>query len=636
MMEHPKLTDKRRARIVERCSAQLSSMLAEAEGWYPDKVVSGAQLRVEHGGYCDRLGSLAADMGYASYIELLHNEGFDIELDRKASTYPVGHRIDPEDAVDHIVEAVTGRLGSYFEKIDEWYPDRVVINFAKLHSTTKDNLQRNALALGYESWADLLRVYGYEVPDYGGPKGGRRPSVDPEAIFAELTSRYDGVEKPPSIKMLMFENPDLKGNLKSLQNASNEFYGHTLLVELKRRGILGGRVRSSNISEEKFRTLLDDLSEKYADTEIKPRTIAELKADNPDKKELIAAFSNRCRQIYGVTPRSKFIELGILPKPKGAVIDASEEEIWQAIDDLTKLVFQLDDADKPKTLADLQHAYPELGEYVKAGKKQGVIDKGPLQRLGLLAPTKALLKQEGIRRASLESLVEDYKKLGLPMLITPESDERALLPQSLAGIDIESQTELSEFIATVQVSAVKKLTIGDKVDFNTSERQREWGDPYLVITFKTEPPTCYGPNEVIEGASNETDSVLSSCSDGEVITVAHLDGYDAAQIRVRLLSTLRRDTLAYVLRESGIVTEKDVRGSMEWRYRVLKGGVSDELAEDSSAGSNESALLVNDGCAPLQLTDCERVGDVAINEMREEAERKEREEAERKEREEAE
>ena len=612
------LTPERRARIVERCSSQLASMLSEAEGWYPDKVITSDRLRAEHGNYCDRLGSLASDMGYASFAELLRNEGFDIELDRRAAAHPVGHRIAPEDAVDHIVQSVTGKLQGYFDKIDGWYPDRVVTDFAKLHNTTKENLSRNAQALGYESWADLLRDHGYEVPDYYGSKGGRPSTFDPEAIISELMDRYEGLDKPKTIGILVFENPDMKGSLKTLQNNSNELFGHTLAVELKGRGLIDGGPSAAAVTEDDIREMLETLAAKYEKASIRPNTIAELKADNPEYRAVIAAFNDRCRMIFGVTPRNKLVELGIFERPRGSVIDASEDEVWQAVDELSKLVFELDDDRKPNTLSELQKAYPEYGEYIKAGKKHGFIDKAPLQELGILAPTKALLKRSGIRNAPLESLVDDYKKLGLPTLIIPGSSGQGLLPFGVAGIDVEAQVEIREFVVTVNGKAARDLAVGKTVSAGTSTMQRQWGDPFPVLNVHTSPKTVHSLEHLSFEDVEDTDSDLKTYPGGEVVSVTHGDAFDVAQVKVRFLSRLRRDTLAYAMRQSGAITDKDLRGSMEWRYRIRSSSsdnanLSQPIAgDDASQELNmavDSSVVDNGVLVPASWDDYSSLGD---------------------------
>ncbi len=243
MTEHPNLTDERRARIVKRCEEQLSSMLAEVEGWYPDKVVTSAQLKKEHLGLFTRVSSLAKDMGYGSSAELLRNEGFSIELEGRAATNPVGHRIAPDDAVNHIVLSVTGKLDSYFKKIDEWYPDGVVVNFIKLHRSARNHLALHAQELGYDSWADLLKDYGYEVPDYGGPAGGRR-ATDPAEIvatFDELERRYEEREPVASISVLKEENPDLAVKFGVMQSHSEELFDMSFVEVLVKRGVVQRR-----------------------------------------------------------------------------------------------------------------------------------------------------------------------------------------------------------------------------------------------------------------------------------------------------------------------------------------------------------------------------------------------------------
>lgn len=303
---------------------------------------------------------------------------------------------------------------------------------------------------------------------------------------------------------------------------------------------------------------------------IKPNSMAELKADNPESKDVIASFNDRCRLIFGITARKKLIELGIFEKPKGAVIDANEDEVNQAIDEIAGLVMELDDGDKPKTLSDLQKAYPEQGEYIKAGKKMGVVDKGPLQQIGILAPTRALLKREGIRRAPAESLADDYSALGRSKLIGPGDADATLLPPNVVGIDIGAKVELREFIATAKGAAAKQLSEGGKVAIDVAHVKREWGDPYVAIRVQTTPLFTVELGSLSDDALGNSSSPLSAYMGGEVIAVSHGEDFNAAQIRVRYLAELSGSTIAYILRAIGIVTEKDVRGSMEWRFRLRK------------------------------------------------------------------
>ena len=475
------------------------------------------------------------------------------------------------------------RVDKIVSQLRECYPDGKVIGLNRQHKSLSNRVGVIWQELGYESRDDFFEVYGFEFVNTeksgAGSKGGRPVTTDPEAIISELMDRYEGMDKPKTIGILIYENPDMKGQIKTLQNKANELFGQTLAKELKARGLLSGGSKAEDVSEDAIRELLDTLAAKYADAPIKPNSMSELKADNPDSKDVLTAFNDRCRLIFGITARKKLVELGIFEKPKGAVIDTSEDEINQAIDEIASYVMDLNDDDKPKTLSDLQKAYPEQGEYIKAGKKMGVVDKGPLQQIGILAPTRALLKREGVRRAPVESLADDYASLGRPKLIKPDDDDAALLPPNVAGIDIEAKVELREFIATAKGASAKSLSVGDNVAIDVVHERHMWGDPYVAIRIQTMPLFNVELGLLSNDAINNSSSPLSTCIGGEVLSVSHGEDFDAAQIQVRYLAELSGGTLAYLFRSIGIVTEKDVRGSMEWRYRLKK---EQQLADTDS------------------------------------------------------
>ena len=53
--------------------------------------------------------------------------------------------------------------------------------------------------------------------------------------------------------------------------------------------------------------------------------------------------------------------------------DKSDETYLQIV---LPYIMELDEEDKPKTLCELQKTYPDLGEYIKAGKKSGYRSSG--------------------------------------------------------------------------------------------------------------------------------------------------------------------------------------------------------------------------------------------------------------------
>lgn len=478
-------------------------------------------------------------------------------------------------------EALAERERKAIEDMSALFPDGNVSGLDTVDKQLGKRLSALYVALGYDSRSNMIKALGFRQER---TNVGRPITTDPEAIMAELAERYEGMEKPKTVKVLIYENPDLKGPIKTIQNRANELYGHTLVKELKSRGLIDGGVRPSDISEEDIREMLDALIKKYANAPIKPSSMSELKAENPESKETLKVFSDRCRFIYGVTPRKKLINLGIFGKSKDAVIDTDEDEVWHAVDELAGMVFKLDDKDKPKTLIDLQKAYPEQGEYIKAGKKKGFIDKGPLQEIGVLAPTRFLLRREGVRRATVESLVKCYTSLARVSVIKPRDSDEELLPPNIAGIDVTTMIELREITVVAMGASAAALSLGDKVPVDIAREYNMGGESYMVGSVQTMPESIQiAPRQLGDGTISYSESELAAFMGGEVVSVSHLDNfYDVAQIRVRYLAELNRDTLAYILRQLGVITEKDIRGSMEWRYRL---GLVGSLAGSSSNGS---------------------------------------------------
>ena len=492
--------------------------------------------------------------------------------------------------------ALAERERQAIEDLVALFPDGNVSGLDTVDRSLGKRLSKLYVALGYESRAEMFEALGFEQVKRN---LGGRPAIDHEEIIAELLSRYEGMDKPETIGILSYENPDLKGKLKTLSTKANEIFGRSLSVELKERGLITGGRQKTEVSEDEIQEVLDILTEKYRDAALKPKTMAELKADNPENKRVIAAFNDRCRLIFGITASKKLIELGIFDKPKGAVIDASADEVYEAVDEIAALVMKLADNDKPATLTMLQKAYPEQGEYIKAGKKMGLVDKAPLQRLGILAPTKTLLRREGIRGASAASLASDYVSLGLPALVKPGDSEAAMLPPQVVGIDAIAGAELREILLTTTGGFATGLKVGDELSCKVKALMYEWGGSYTAVQLQTTTGTRF-TYKLCEGDWEVPQTPLDELVETKVVAVSSGDGITAAQVRVRFVAALRGETIAYVLRERGIVTVKDLRGSMEWRYRLKKAAHSqdEDAVVDSGAGEVENRAEELRGSAP--------------------------------------
>lgn len=466
------------------------------------------------------------------------------------------------------------RVDDIVSQLREAYPDGKVSGLNARHKTLSNKVGEIWQIIGYETRDDFFAAYGFEfVRTASGGGGGRPVSVDGEELLAEIASRYEDMPKPKTLGNLIFENPDLKSQLKTLSNKANEVFGRSLAKELSSRGLLSGGSSTDDVSDEDIQAMLDSLSKKYAGASMKPSSISELKADNPEYKAAITAFSGRGKMIYGITPKNKLIELGIYPMPKGAVIDADTAEIENAIDELGEILCDLPAEAKPGSITDLVKAYPKQGEFIKAGKKKGLTDKGPLQEIGILAPTKALLKKQGVRKIPSEELLPLFISAVDEACIMPGDEAAGYLPFSVVGIDAENKVELRTTVVSVKGTPAKKMAMGKKYSAEVIVKSTDWGQEYSTVQISCKPPAIINGvyfGDIFAGGVQGNPSELAEFEGATVVSVSEFNGAFIAQLELNYLAELRSDTMIYVLRQMGIVSDSDVLGGMGWRFRMRK------------------------------------------------------------------
>ena len=169
---------------------------------------------------------------------------------------------------------------------------------------------------------------------------GRAP-LNLEELLSKLEKRYEGREKPANIGILIFENQDLKSEIKAFQRRSQEEYGETAAKVLKRRGVLHSSKGAGDVTDDDIKDMIEVLAEKYATRDQKPTTMDELRTDNPEYNDVITAFSSRCKRIFGIKPKQKLIEAGIYTASRSFVPDVEERAIQAAIDTLGELLCDL-------------------------------------------------------------------------------------------------------------------------------------------------------------------------------------------------------------------------------------------------------------------------------------------------------
>ena len=184
----------------------------------------------------------------------------EIETQRRSEITTSYREIEVDDSSDAPLyrpgnepEAIKRRLVTLFEKLDGAYPDKVVVGLHNDHKNWGETVTDLYRKLGYESGAAFLKAYGYTVAAKTG-KGGRPASVAPEDIIAFLQDKYADGPVFEGLNELIADNPELAGNLKTINNKSNEFFGTSLKAYLIQQGILlDASIRREKEREEAIR-----------------------------------------------------------------------------------------------------------------------------------------------------------------------------------------------------------------------------------------------------------------------------------------------------------------------------------------------------------------------------------------------
>ena len=132
-------------------------------------------------------------------------------------------------------ESVKPRIDYIMQALEADYPGKIITDvMSKSHKSIYNSLLGISVWLGYDSAADMLNAYGFT----GITSESGRIAIDHNRVLDQLALRYEGKEKPTSITELISDNPDMKGNLKTLTKRASELFGMTFLQYLKSIGLI--------------------------------------------------------------------------------------------------------------------------------------------------------------------------------------------------------------------------------------------------------------------------------------------------------------------------------------------------------------------------------------------------------------
>lgn len=245
------------------------------------------------------------------------------------------------------------RIEILMPKLLEAYPNRKVVALYRDHKKWAETVHDIAQILGYSDNTSFLEDYGFKVERSNGASG--RPSNDPSLIIDILKQRYSDGATCSTCSELISENSDLRSQLKTMQNRSNELFHCTLREYFMKIGILCERPKKRQISstedretyqekharflnqtQKKIENAIDELRRRYFSSPQKPSTIVDLKEENSDLE--LQQLIPHIELVYGKKPLVFLREKGILAPKTVPPVKSVVHQCPKGIQQIRKLL----------------------------------------------------------------------------------------------------------------------------------------------------------------------------------------------------------------------------------------------------------------------------------------------------------
>lgn len=389
--------------------------------------------------------------------------------------------------------------------LKKYYPNGKVARLDADHKKLGERLRELYKELGYPSRQELIKSFGFEMPD---SKGGRPSTVNLEEVFEELERRYESRPVPSSITELVNENRDLARKLKTLQSRlsrEGDARGATLGKELAARGLI-------------------------AEKPVKKATVRQDRVDKAEQRKIEA------------------------------------EQILVVLDAMEKGLAETPVEDRPLSMADLCRRFPEYEELISVGRRRGIVSKQILRERGILGISKTALAAEKKRKRlshprnlELSALLERYESLGGPSFVDGEHHGE-LLRDGVLGFDLATMSELRETL--IPIENVWPFSFGDRpaVEFTrfgpdsfseyagriSVSRSGDGQDERVQILL------IPSHDEFLSAERFAGESPFAKEAGAQVESAFMLAGHPVAVLRYRFVIPLAKETLLYALRALGV------------------------------------------------------------------------------------
>lgn len=315
-VEYEKTKSKRDEKsVINEESEHFRAFLLKLEEYYPEHKVFALDSIDRH--MREKLSYFYKTLGYATEDDFLQKYGFgsisgeEVKEIRNKVIYTPGNEPD----------IIKNKVENMVSKLKEYYPDGVIFgSIQSEHKRIAQTVSGLYQWLGYETSSDMLKAYGFECVNI---KMGRKPENAHIEVIELLKNKYKDKEKPKNMGLLIFENPELAGKIKTIQNKSNELFGMSLNKYFVQEGIFAKK-EEPVIKEPVVR--------------IKKYKYLEVKIDGVDEP-VFCSYKNTSNviesQIEMLAPGAKDTVWGYVEKMYSDIV---EEDLPMPIDEMFKFV----------------------------------------------------------------------------------------------------------------------------------------------------------------------------------------------------------------------------------------------------------------------------------------------------------
>lgn len=214
----------------------LGKVLEQLEAYYPEHKIFA--LDSIDGYLREQIAGLYRQLGFATIDEMLAAYGYEIISGEEVKKIRSFVLYTPGNEPD----VIRDKIDSMLQRLEEYYPDRVIT-----HSMQKDHKKLSQAVsglyqwLGYANATEMLDAYGFRYEAEAKGAFGRPLARDYDEVIQTLVEKYKDGPKPKSMGDLLYDNPDLKGAIKTLSNKATEVFGMSLKKYLAEVGVFENR-----------------------------------------------------------------------------------------------------------------------------------------------------------------------------------------------------------------------------------------------------------------------------------------------------------------------------------------------------------------------------------------------------------